>query len=771
MQPVAPPSPDYIPCPEEPQTPPAPRDEDERELMFIQPHDTDYVPEPMYPEYIPLEDEHGLLAEEQPLPPVDSPIVESPRYVIESDPEEDPEESEDDETEDGLFDYPMDEGDDDDGDSSRDDADDKDEDEEEEEHLASADSAVVILIVNLVSPPKGTESVLPPPSTETTTIGARITVRLQVAISLLPEAEVKRLLAMPTPPQSPLNSLSPPSVGEFLARCTTPSSCPSPPPIPSPLLPSSGYPTQIQTLRMASTQELIGVVTAALPSPPLPPPLYIPPPVDHRDDVLETEMPPRKRFCLSTLGSRYEVGYVIRDTWVDSVEAVPEIVPMTLGEVNTRVTELAELYEHDTHDLYALLEDAQDSMTRISQRAIHSELQTHHEQVYAHEFQLHAHQTQLQLQGTLIQIQHQVHETHYQIQQAEIAELREADCRRKAQMVDRVIGDIRRGMGDMQAELLALREQPRRARQQGSDARVSDHQDAPRDTNRTEGVNSQIRSLGPDAYSMTWKVFKKKTMEKYCPQGRQTNNKRKDDDLSKNNHGHQQQLAKRQNVAKFYNMGSGEKKPYGGKLPKSFGNANVVNAQRDNRAIHKGNGCFECGAPGHFKSDCKKLKNNDGGNVNTQGWVYAVGNAEKKGNASRDLDSNFVMELGSFDVIIGMDWLRRFHAVIVCDEKLVRVPYGNETLIFHDDESNDEKESQLTIISCSKAQEYMAKGCQIFLAHIFAKKEEDKSEGKQLKDVPIVQDFPEVFPEDLSGLPPAQPVEFQIDLISKEPPS
>ncbi|GJR22862.1 putative reverse transcriptase domain-containing protein [Tanacetum coccineum] len=59
----------------------------------------------------------------------------------------------------------------------------------------------------------------------------------------------------------------------------------------------------------------------------------------------------------------------------------------------------------------------------------------------------------------------------------------------------------------------------------------------------------------------------------------------------------------------------------------------------------------------------------------------------------------------------------------------------------------------------------MAKGCQVFLAQISAKKEEDKSEGKQIKDVPIVRDFPEVFPEDLPGLPPARPVEFQIDLI------
>ncbi|GJS86764.1 putative reverse transcriptase domain-containing protein [Tanacetum coccineum] len=123
------------------------------------------------------------------------------------------------------------------------------------------------------------------------------------------------------------------------------------------------------------------------------------------------------------------------------------------------------------------------------------------------------------------------------------------------------------------------------------------------------------------------------------------------------------------------------------------------------------------------------------------------------------------VELGSFDVIIGMDWLRRCHAVIVCDEKLVQVPYGNETLTFCGNKSSNRRESQLTVISCSKAQEYMAKGCQVFLAQISAKKEEDKSEGKQIKDVPIVRDFPEVFPEDLPGLPPARPVEFQIDLI------
>nr|GFC08135.1 reverse transcriptase domain-containing protein [Tanacetum cinerariifolium] len=72
------------------------------------------------------------------------------------------------------------------------------------------------------------------------------------------------------------------------------------------------------------------------------------------------------------------------------------------------------------------------------------------------------------------------------------------------------------------------------------------------------------------------------------------------------------------------------------------------------------------------------------------------------------------VELGSFDAIIGMDWLAKYQAVIVCAEKI---------------------------------------------------EVEDKSEKKRLEDVPIVRDFPKVFPEDLPGLPPIRPVEFQIDLV------
>ncbi|GKC64547.1 hypothetical protein Tco_1097145, partial [Tanacetum coccineum] len=96
--------------------------------------------------------------------------------------------------------------------------------------------------------------------------------------------------------------------------------------------------------------------------------------------------------------------------------------------------------------------------------------------VYVHEIHLQAHQTQLQLQSTLIQTQHQVYETHFQMQQAELAALWETNRRRQDQIVDtlRVIRDMRREMSDMQAELLALREQQRRVRPPGPDARIPD---------------------------------------------------------------------------------------------------------------------------------------------------------------------------------------------------------------------------------------------------------------------------------------------------------
>ncbi|GJW86506.1 putative reverse transcriptase domain-containing protein [Tanacetum coccineum] len=123
------------------------------------------------------------------------------------------------------------------------------------------------------------------------------------------------------------------------------------------------------------------------------------------------------------------------------------------------------------------------------------------------------------------------------------------------------------------------------------------------------------------------------------------------------------------------------------------------------------------------------------------------------------------VEMGSFDVIIGMDWLTKYHAIIDCAKKIVRIPFGNEILIIRGDGSGNEHGTRLNIISCTKTQKYLLKGCDVFLAHVTVKKTEDKSKEKQLEDVPIVKDFPEVFPEDLPGLPPTRQVEFHIDLV------
>ncbi|GJX26347.1 putative reverse transcriptase domain-containing protein [Tanacetum coccineum] len=118
------------------------------------------------------------------------------------------------------------------------------------------------------------------------------------------------------------------------------------------------------------------------------------------------------------------------------------------------------------------------------------------------------------------------------------------------------------------------------------------------------------------------------------------------------------------------------------------------------------------------------------------------------------------IELGIFDVVISMDWLVKYDAVIICDEKIVRIPYEDEVLIIEGDGCNGGSKSKLSIISCTKTQKYIQKGCQVYLTQVTTKKTNDKSEEKRPEDVPIIQDFLKVFPEYLPGLPPTRQVEF-----------
>ncbi|GKA57039.1 putative reverse transcriptase domain-containing protein [Tanacetum coccineum] len=256
---------------------------------------------------------------------------------------------------------------------------------------------------------------------------------------------------------------------------------------------------------------------------------------------------------------------------------------------------------------------------------------------------------------------------------------------------------------------------------------------------------------------------------------RQTENKRKQDD-------NQQQQNKKQNTRRAYTARPGEKKPYGESKPLSPINANTANNQRGTRAGGNGNApakvymvgkagtnpdsnvvtgtfllnnryasiLFDTGADKSFVSTAFSSQIDI--TPTTLDHYYDVeladGRIIRLNTIIRGCILNFLnhpfnidlmpVELGSFVAITGMDWLAKYHAVIVCAEKIVRIPWGNETLIVHGDGSNRGNETRLNIISCTKKHKYMLKGCHVFLAHVTTKETKDKLEKKRLKDVPIV---------------------------------
>nr|GFB64474.1 hypothetical protein [Tanacetum cinerariifolium] len=222
-----------------------------------------------------------------------------------------------------------------------------------------------------------------------------------------------------------------------------------------------------------------------------------------------------------------------------------------------------------------------------------------------------------------------------------------------------------------------------------------------------------------------------------------------------------------------------------GHVARAYRSAENTNNAKNQRGTGSGQrpACYECGVQGHFKRECPKLKNNNnhgnqGGRNNAPARVYAVGRART------DLDANVVM--GTF-------LLNNRYASILfvtgADRSFVSTTFSTQINITpstldhcYDVELADGRIIWLNTIlrGCTlnllnhpfnidlmpvELEKYVKKGFPIFLAHITTKEMEDKLEKKRLEDVPIVRNFPEVFLEDLPGLPLTRPVEFQIDLV------
>ncbi|GKC54549.1 hypothetical protein Tco_1077294 [Tanacetum coccineum] len=178
----------------------------------------DFVLEPVYPEFMPLEGKI-LPAEEQPLPAADSPTADSPGYIPESDPEEDPEEDDDEDPEADPADYPADGGDDgnDEDDPSDDDDEEVDIEADDEEHPAPANSTAVALpaidqapSAEETEPFETDESAATPPPHPAYRITTRTSIPAPVPTPVWSDAEVARLLAISTPHSSPLSPWSSP---------------------------------------------------------------------------------------------------------------------------------------------------------------------------------------------------------------------------------------------------------------------------------------------------------------------------------------------------------------------------------------------------------------------------------------------------------------------------------------------------------------------------------------------------------------------------------
>ncbi|GKA72588.1 hypothetical protein Tco_0778804 [Tanacetum coccineum] len=358
IQPVAPPSPSYVPGPEHPPYPdyvPGPEHPPS-------PVEIPYVPEPEYPEYLVPSDAEAPL-EDQPLPTDVSPTALSPDYVANSDPEEDPKED--------HADYPANGGDGDDEPSDDNDdtddeeeepSEDEDDNEEEEEHLALANSSAAPVADHV--PSIGDTEAFETDKSASTPRSPQI--RVLFAQTRLRRA--RKIVKLEPPMSASMEA----RIAEYAAAPTPPLPVASPPlPLPSPLITSPTDAGAPLGYRAAGIR-----IRAAAASPPL-----LLPSTSHMTDVLEAEMPPRKRACFTTPALGFKIGEssaagaarrsgptLEADAWDEIVEAMMEIASTTLEGVDQRVTELDTTVRQRTKEFQVRFVEAYDDRAYLRAR-------------------------------------------------------------------------------------------------------------------------------------------------------------------------------------------------------------------------------------------------------------------------------------------------------------------------------------------------------------------------------------------------------------------
>nr|GEU76390.1 reverse transcriptase domain-containing protein [Tanacetum cinerariifolium] len=613
-----------------------------------------------------------------------------------------------------------------------------------------------------------------------------------------------------------------------------------------------------QTPMAASTQALIDAFTAGSSPFPLPPtsPAYVQAPLGHRtamirmrDDILEEDMPPRRRFVLTAPppGPGHDTRTIARAAdraedvgYVRALYAFEQRMMTSIEEVNLRVSYQAQVRRQESTNFYTQLlvarTDCRDikleiNVVRGQRTAYETKLQEVHQAYLNSEAQNRALLERLETLETNVSHMEWQRQSAENLVVTQMMGIYALEARARTNTVEDASSSCVVGLSqwlekieslfhisgcaiDNQVkfatctllgaaltwwnghvrtlgEIKKLKIKFWNLRVKGND--VATYTQRFQELalmctkfldDETEKVDKYISGL-PD--NIHWNVMsiRPKTLDEttelannlmdqkqHTYAERQNDNKRKADDSSRNNQ--EQQPHKKQNVARAYTAGPSENKVYTRDLPLCT-KCNYHHTRQ--RAPKYG----KCKRYGHTTMDFRVNTNNNNNNNKNQKAkaCYECELADGKiigvNIIIRDCTLNFMnhpfnidlmpVPLGSFDVIIGMDWLTKYHGVIICDEKIVHVPFGREMLIFQGNEDNQREESRLNIISCTKAQEYLSKGCDVFLAHITTKEAKEKSEGKRLKDVLIFIDFLEVFPEDLSGIPPARQVEFQIDLV------